>query len=139
MYDMLSLAKLPHHFIRLNEDFKSDLAWWSLFLSMERISHDVIIQAGTAIPTATVTSDASGSWGCGAFHDSQWFQLAWPDMTTAEQSINLKELSPIAVTLAIWGGSWRYQAVRCLTDNSAVVSILRTRTCKNKDVMQLLR
>lgn len=33
MYDMFSLAKLPQHHIRLNEDFKSDLAWWSMFLS----------------------------------------------------------------------------------------------------------
>lgn len=33
------------------------------------------------IPTATVTSDASG--GCGAFYEAQWFQLAWDHCTAA--------------------------------------------------------
>lgn len=58
-----ALAKLPHHFIRLNEDFKSDVAWWSLFLSSWKGSA-MMSSSKPAIPTATVTSDASGSWGC---------------------------------------------------------------------------
>jgi len=30
-------------------------------------------------PSAVVTSDASGTWGCGAFTKSgSWFQLKWP-------------------------------------------------------------
>ena len=32
-----------------------------------------------AYPTASITSDASGSWGCGAFSSAgDWFQLKWP-------------------------------------------------------------
>ena len=50
-------------------------------------------------PVASITSDASGSWGCGAFYLSQWFQITWGGLV-AESSI--KEL----VAVAIWGKSW---------------------------------
>ena len=137
MYDLLSQAKLPHHYIRLDEGFKSDLAWWSLFLeSWEGTA--MMSPSKPPIPTSTVTSDASGSWGCGAFRDNQWFQLAWPDEATSQQSITLKELAPLVIALGIWGAQWRSQVVRCLCDNAAVVSILRSRTSRNKEVMHLL-
>ncbi len=64
--------------VRLNDSFKSDLAWWRLFLA------------------------------------------------TWEGS-------------AIWGWGWRGSTVLCRCDNSAVVGVLRTRTCKEKEVMHLLR
>ena len=41
-----------------------------------------------------VTSDASGSWGCGAIHNTSWFQLAWP-LDLASKPIHCKELVPI--------------------------------------------
>jgi len=33
-------------------------------------------------PDSLITSDASGGWGCGAFHDNQWFQMQWDPHTT---------------------------------------------------------
>lgn len=138
MYDLLSTVKLPHHYIRLSESFRSDLAWWSLFLrhwdgsAMMSPSHP-------PTPSATITSDASGGWGCGAYCEDKWFQLAWPDEETAQQSITLKELAPIVLSAAVWGSAWRHCTVRCLTDNSAVVCILGSRTCRNKEIMHLLR
>ena len=38
-----------------------------------------------------VWSDASGSWGCGAYLENKWFQLRWKDY-------------PAAV---VWGAGWR--------------------------------
>lgn len=138
MYDMLGLAKQPHHHIYLNSEFKSDLAWWMFFLQY---------WDGTAMmstsqpprPSVVVTSDASGSWGCGAFCGNKWFQLAWPDDLTKQQPIALKELAPIVVAVALWGAAWKQQTVLCRTDNSAVVSMLRTRTSKTKAIMHLIR
>jgi hypothetical protein len=138
MYDLLSVAKLPHHHIRLNGDFKSDLAWWSLFISTWNRSA-MMSASQQAPPSAVVTSDASGTWGCGAYHAQQWFQLAWPDEATAQQTITLKELAPIVIAVAAWGAQWRSRVVLCRTDNSAVVAILHTRTSKCKEVMHLLR
>ena len=138
MYDLLPQAKLPHHYIRLGENFKSDLAWWSTFLDSWEGSA-MMSSSRPPAPSATLTSDASGTWGCGAFYGDQWFQLAWPDEATAQQPITLKELAPIVLALGIWGTSWRSQVVRCLCDNSAVVCILQSRTSRNNEVMHLLR
>ncbi len=62
---LLSVAKRPHHRIRLNAGFRSDFQWWASFLpGWSGIS----MMAGwnRAQWSATLTSDASGSWGCGA-------------------------------------------------------------------------
>ena len=32
---LLSLAKRPHHHIRLNASFRSDIAWWQAFATHE--------------------------------------------------------------------------------------------------------
>ena len=138
MYDLLSMASLPHHHIRLSGAFKSDLAWWSMFLNAWKGSA-MMSPTQTAPPTAVVTSDASGSWGCGAYCNHQWFQLAWPDESTAKQAITLKELAPIVLAAAVWGSQWRSSTVLCRTDNAAVVDILRSRTSKCKETMHLLR
>ena len=57
--------------IRLNKSFHSDLAWWRLFLTQ----WNGVAMIPTLInkrPEYIVTSDASGSWGCGAFCDNHW-------------------------------------------------------------------
>ena len=75
MIDLMKQAKRPHHHLRLSTEFWSDLHRWAAFLpkwngkSMLRRS----------VPMHTITSDASGSWGCGAFgSNGSWFQLQWP-------------------------------------------------------------
>ena len=44
-----------------------------------------------ALVDVEVFSDASGSWGCGAYSGSQWFQLAWSSDAVTKQ-IAVKEL-----------------------------------------------
>lgn len=74
---LLSVAKQPHHHIRLNAEFKADLSWWEAFASQWN-GTSVIIPQGP--PSITITSDASGSWGCGAWYESKWFSLEWEDV-----------------------------------------------------------
>ena len=85
MIELMSMAKLPHHHVRLNVEFKSDLQWWAFFLTGWN---------GRSIlpdpePTIMVTSDASGTWGCGAVtHCGKYFQ---PD-SWSEVNIAVKEM-----------------------------------------------
>ena len=52
---------------------------------------------------ATITSDASGRWGCGAFSsEGEWLQLEWPDSWIG-MHITIKELLPIVVAMAMSG------------------------------------
>ena len=130
--DLSTTAKKLHHRIRLNRAFRSDLLRWETFLGVwNGVS---MIQRGGA--GATLTSDASGGWGCGAWTSSgEWFQFqCWKTV-----HITVKELAPIVVAAAIWGRDWRGKTVRCQCDNAAVVAILRSSTSKHPLVVHLLR
>ena len=102
MIDLSSVAKELHHHVRLSAAFRSDLQWWALFLedwNGVSIFKSVVLQH----PMATLTSDASGLWGCGAFtDDSRWFQIQWLNEWCSVH-ITMKELLPIVVACAVWG------------------------------------
>ena len=89
--------------------------------------------------SATVTSDASGRSGCGAYSSSRdWFQLEWPE-AWREVHINVKELLPFVVAMATWGKQWRGSNIRCRCDNAAVVAILNSGSSKEERAMHLIR
>ena len=81
-------------------------------------------------PSATLLSDASGTWSCGALCDEQWFQIRWPE-SWASVHITVKELLPTIVACCVWGRQWQGKTVRVRCDNAAVVAILRSGWSKN--------
>ena len=138
MLDLLHgvpMHSLRPHPIRLNREFRSDLAWWQLFASEW---NGVSFLSAAHPPRHQLTSDASGSWGCGAWHDHHWFQLRW-DGRSAGLSITVKELLPIVLACAIWGRRWAHAGVCCRCDNQAVVACLRSRTSREKHCTHMLR
>ena len=69
-----SASSKPFHHIRLNREFRVDLAWWRTF---------IIPWNGVGLLKGSVTtrefefsSDTSGSWDCGACFGTSWFQYA---------------------------------------------------------------
>ncbi len=138
MIDLASSVRELHHNIRLNNGFRSDLCWWTCFLpsSNGRGMMTGVIPTGVA---GTMTSDASGSWGCGAFSSGgEWFQLQLPESWQGIH-ITVKELLPIVIGIALWGEQWCGRTVRCWCDNAAVVAILRSGCSKDVRVMHLTR
>ena len=99
MISLLSITKHRHRHIRLNKEFRSDLAWWHSFAAHWNGASLLIHPSSRS---HTLTSDASGSWGCVAWYLSHWFQLAW-DQATSEWHIAAKELVPIIIASVIWG------------------------------------
>ena len=65
-------ATKAHHHIRLNGQFCADLQWWCTFAEHW---NGVAMFPYPAQPAFSVTSDASGSWGCGAWSRACWFQF----------------------------------------------------------------
>ena len=124
-------------FVRLNRAFQADLAWWRAFLQEW---NGVGFMSACAQPTAMVelVSDASGSWGCGAFWGSRWLQVQWDD-SAVRLPIAAKELLPIILGAAIWGAWWKGLVVTCRCDNQAVVSTLLSRTSREEHMMHMLR
>ena len=93
-----------------------------------------------AKPGAEIWSDASGSWGCGAFWGTRWFQVAREDCREfCSASIAAKELLPILVAAALWGVCWEGCVVLCHCDNRAVVDVLRGGYSKDPAMAQMLR
>lgn len=132
---LLSIAKCQHHHIRLNADFRSDMLWWKIFASNWN-GRAIIIPSGP--PDMTITSDASGRWGCGAWCQHHWFYLQWTNDIQCKH-ITVKELIPILVATLIWGPCFTGKRVLSNCDNSATVAVLNSRYSKDKDLMQLLR
>ena len=106
MLDLLRLPSTtePHHHIRLNKSFRSDLRWWATFLP----TWNGIRMLSETPATAAIISDA---WGCGAFSSiGEWFQYQWP-VSWQELDITVKELLPIVLVVAMWGHMWAEQTV----------------------------
>ena len=132
---LLSIAKQPHHHIRLNAEFRSDIKWWKAFADHWNGAAIMRIPEEHSLH---LTSDASGSWGCGAWYNTHWFQLEW-GLATREWNIAAKELLPIVIAAVVWGHLWQGRQVLARCDNSAVVAVLNGRYSKDKHMMHLLR
>ena len=67
-------------------------------------------------------ADASGTWGCAvvSWHMGAWFQVPWP-APWASSSMAIKELLPLVISAAIWGGAWEAFQTSLFSDNEAVV------------------
>ncbi len=139
LLNLLPVAKKPHHHIRLNEAFKSDIQWWRSFLELwNGVS---IITSGPANPPELqLWSDASGSWGCAAIWYPYWFQVPWETAHPfSGASIAAKELLPILLAACAWGTEWRGLTVQCNCDNQAAVSVLKSGSAKDPHLAHMLR
>ena len=135
MFPLLSLARASHHFIHLKVGARADLRWWRVFLWDWNGSS--FFPATT--PSLNITSDASGTYGCGAFSlPHGWFQVKWPE-SWGRVHITAKELVPTVIAAALWGQNWRRIVVCFRSDNMAVVNLLKCHTLKDQLLMHLLR
>ena len=134
----MTVNHLNRH-VRLNVEARADIEWWHQFCQ-EWNGVEMLTVINRVRPVVVVTSDASGSWGCGAMCGSQWFQLPWERLgNTARYGITAKELLPIVVAAAIWGREWRSQTVLARCDNMAVVAIVNSGSCREREAMHLRR
>ena len=123
--------------IRLNLSARSDIEWWFRF-GEEWNGRAMLSVVRKAKPDDVLTSDASGSWGCGAFVGPKWFQVKWSGPITGCH-ITVKELAPIVIAAAVWGPDWRGSTIRVMCDNEAVVAIINQGTCRDQEAMHLMR
>ena len=141
LIDLSATTKILNCQIKLNATARSDIQWWWQFsASWNGVA---MMTAAKTPPTGVVipmASDASGSWGCGAFCGSDWFQLSWQGLGHAQQyDITAKELVPVVVAAAVWGQDWQGQTVKAWCDNSDVVAIVMSGSSRNPEAMHLRR
>ena len=85
-----------------------------------------------------ITTDASGSWGCGAVFETQWFQLAWSSEWT-RTDIMAKELVPIVLNCAFWGPLILGKKLEFRCDNNSLVDVINKGSSKELMVIHLLQ
>ena len=122
MISLSMVAKKPQDHLWFNKAFYSDLEWW-YYLVGQWNGISLLAPFQWQYPDGEVTSDASGSWGCGAFHGSEWFQLQWEQNSTQLNIMN-EELIPIVAITMLWGPSWAGMTVQAHCDNQAVVGFI---------------
>ena len=131
----MAIPKHSFHQVRLNKLCRADIAWWLLF---------IIFWNGLTFPNMpegpTVVSDASGSFGGGAYQTQSlaWFQMEWPK-GWEKTNIAVKEMVPIVVSAAIWGKRWCNLTITFPCDNMAVVQTLSKGSAKDPLLSHLLR
>ncbi len=140
LQDLLTSVKRDNRRVRLNAEARADLEWWWQFgLQWNGTAFMTSLEVAGE-PQATMVSDASGRWGCGASWQKKWFQLSWKEAKgAADWSIMPKELLPIVAAALLWKEHWRGKVVRVRCDNMAVVLTIKSGSCKEKAAMHLMR
>ena len=133
----MSISSYGYHKVQLNSHCRADITWWRLFCEKWNGISFFPINPSSSI---LVVSDASGSWGCGAFIKSShhWFQLEWLSHWKGV-AIMVKELVPVVVSTATWGQTWSNLSTCFTCDNLAKVQALTKRTSRDLLVLHLLR
>ena len=102
MHELLKRGNKGSDHLRLNREFRADVEWWHRFLS-EWNGVSMLRKVRAESPEAEFWSDASGSWGCGAYWSSQWLQWQWiPGSALDSASIAAKEFLPILLASIVW-------------------------------------
>ena len=90
--------------LRLNRSARDDILWWHA-VAADWNGCSWFDSLGLRSPSVVLRSDASGSWGCGAFVGRRWLQWQW-DETWAARSIAPKEALAVVLAAAVWGDLW---------------------------------
>ena len=137
LIDLSTVSKDLEGYVRLNREAKSDIEWWYQFCDQWN-GVAMMRRVEGVQEAASITSDASGGWGCVAYSGTEWFMLQWVG-PIADCHITAKEMVPVVIAAVIWGNSWRGKTVRVWSDNAAVVSTINSGVSRNQDTMHLAR
>ena len=83
-------------------------------------------------------TDACGDIGFGAYWNGQWLQDHWPPQHS-DKSIAWKELFAVVTATLAWGAQWSKKRILFHCNNMAVCDIWKRGSCRNKEIMQLVR
>ena len=124
---------------RLTAKAKADIAWWRFLVAeWNGVGFFPLSEKSASLQ---VFSDASGSWGCGAFTETTptlYFQFHWSS-SWASAHIAAKELLPVVAGAALWGKQWENKLIVFRSDNSAAVEVLNNRSAADPTLTYLLQ
>ena len=145
MYGLVSSSMLPHHHLRVTEEFKQDLVMWDKFLSTPQAYSRPFMDFGplTAIEI-DMFSDASKSLttgGMGAYSQEAWMFTPWnyEFLKQAEPSIAYLELYAVTAAVITWIHRFKNKNIYLFCDNMSAVHMINNSSSKCKNCMVLIR
>ena len=134
--DVMKPLKMGHHKLKISDEMKKDLYWWSTFL---RSFNGVRVLRYTTV-SHFVYVDA---WDMGGacFYNGDWQYVSWrydfPMLKNAH--INVKEAMMVLVAVRRWSCLWKGDDVIVRCDNKTAVSAFYKYTSRSKAIMQMVR
>ena len=129
MYAITAKVKQLSFYTRLTKEFRSDLQWWHMFIMRwNGISffHNALI----TLFDFQIQTDASGSWGCGAYFNGRWLQFPW-SAEWAPTSIMAKEMAPVLLSCVVWSRMLLNRSIEFKCDNCSAVEAIRKGSSKD--------
>ena len=136
-----SLAKFMHSkspWVSISSQIREDLLIWLEFLN-DFNGRAMFLSSATDSPQVlNLGSDSSGSWGCGAIFEEEYFSLEWPS-SIPRNNLALLEFYPIVLATHVWVSKMSNKSISISCDNMAVVYIINKLKSQDPTIMQLLR
>lgn len=125
----------PHHHIRMSSQIRLDLEWWAQFLPRFNGQTDLI--PSKPLSLHDFSTDASSSYGYGAFLMGGYFSLSFaeatsifPDAPSPSEPIHVHELFAVLLLCRLYSTALSGQHIRLHIDNTIVVSVINKGTAK---------
>ena len=135
LIDRMNQLKSPAHRTRVKGEMRSDLQWWSDFLT----TFNGVVPILEQRQYTPVTIDACLT-GAGGVYAGDWFHVAWKDCPdVASLHINHLEVLTLEPAAALFCEAWRDRLVTVYSDNQAAVGIINKGSTRNALVMRALR
>ena len=130
-----SVHKLNHH-ISLNSEARSDIKWWLDFLPKWN-GVSFFQENLTSAKSLHLFTDASNI-GMGGVFNHKWFACTWPEHFLSHD-INFKEIFAIFSAISAWAKLLENKQILVHCDNLNIVTVWKTGTCKNPEIMKVIR
>ena len=127
-----------HHQIRLNAEARADITWWLKFLPTWNGSAKFIDQNSVLAADMLLYTDASGSYGCGAYYQGTWFFHALQPHQQL-RAIQWKELFAIVAAALMWEHGWQEKRLKFMCNNQAIVLAWQGQRSRDSHIMNLMR
>lgn len=131
-------VRLPFFKIRVTRSVRADLRMWLKFLQHHNGIPIQLSGKWLSSSTLQLTTDAAQSKGFAAVLGSKWSSGSW---SAVEQKLHISvlEFYPIVLAVMLWGGDLKDKNILCLCDNIAVVDVINKQSCKDPNLLALLR
>ena len=141
LYAFLSVFTSVEQKRRLGKDCRSDLLMWRFLFKNSLGPFKIFNRSFLGSDVLQLYTDSSGACGYGAVLGYRWFFGNWTDfpVSCTLWSIAALEFVPIILAMGTWKSEFAGKKINIHSDNSALVTVLNSRTAADSVLLALLR